>query len=183
MLAPEWLDTLLIAPFRLPASPYAGIWLGSAVLAFWCLIIGELTRAALFFPQFRRFSRMHDDMVRYHNLSVDAIHAGNKDAYLAANTLAHDTFGNAFFAQAATGLASIWPVPFALAWMSQRFEGIALYAIPGTSYTLGYVFVLIIVYIAERILFAKLRPHLPLFSRIEEIKRKEREKRGPMRPF
>lgn len=183
MFFPEWLDALLIAPFRLPASPHAGIWLGSAVLALWCLLLGELTRAVLFLLQHRRFSRMQDEMVRYHNLSVDAIHAGNKEAYLAANSLAHETFGNSFFAQAATGLASVWPVPFALGWMAQRFEGLALYAVPGTTRTLGYVFVLFSVYMAERLLFARIKPHLPLFSRIEALKRESREKRGPMRPF
>ena len=182
MLFPSWLDALLIAPFRLPASPYVGMWLGAAVLAFWCLLLGELTSAVLFFAQHRRFSRMHDDMVRYHNLSVDALHAGNKEAYLAANTLAHETFGNGFFAQAAAGLASIWPLPFALAWMAQRFEGITIYAV-GSSYELGYVFVLLSAYLIERLLFARIRRRLPLFARIEAIKRASRERRVPMRPF
>ena len=182
MSFPFWLDALLIAPFRIPSSPYVGIWLGATVLAFWCLLLGELTSAILFFAQHRRFSRIQDDMVRYHNLSVDALHAGNKEAYFAANTLAHESFGNGFFTQATTGLASVWPVPFALAWMAQRFEGITLYVV-GSTYELGYVFVLLSVYVIERVLFVYIRCHLPLFARIESIKRAEREKRDPMRPF
>ncbi|MBQ9406610.1 MAG: hypothetical protein IJU37_07745 [Desulfovibrio sp.] len=182
MLFPAWLDALLIAPFRLPDSPYAGIWLGASFLAFLCLLVGELTSAMLFFVQHRRFSRMQDDMVRYHNLSVDALHAGNKEAYLAANTLAHETFGNGFFAQAASGLASLWPLPFALAWMAQRFEGITLYVLPG-GYGLGYVFVLLSAYIVERVAFGRIKHRLPLFARIESLKKAARDKRGPMRPF
>ncbi len=83
---PLWLDALLIAPFRWPASPYLGMWLGSTLLALWCLI-------------------------------------------------------------------------------------------------LGYVFVLLSAYIAEKLVFSRLKRHLPLFARIEAIKQADRERRGPMRPF
>lgn len=180
-LVPDWLDAVLIAPFRWPDSPHIGLWLGSGLLSCLCLLLGELTSAGLFFLQRRRLLEMQDGVLRYHNLSVDALYAGNKEAYLAANTLAHEDFGRSFFAQAAVGMAGLWPLPFALAWMALRFEGIAVYTIPGTSLQAGYVFVLLTTYIAARIAFARCKKHLPLFSRIEDIKRRAREKRGPAR--
>lgn len=180
---PLWLDALLIAPFRWPASPYLGMWLGSTLLALWCLILGELSYALVFLLQRRRLSQMQDDMVRLHNLSVDAIHSGDKVAYLAVNSLAQEKLGNNFFATAAAGMTAIWPLPFALAWMAQRFEGIVLYHLPGTTRSLGYVFVLLSAYIAEKLVFSRLKRHLPLFARIEAIKQADRERRGPMRPF
>lgn len=48
---------------------------------------------------------------------------------------------------------------------------------------LGYVFVLLSAYIAEKLVFSRLKRHLPLFARIEAIKQADRERRGPMRPF
>lgn len=182
-LVPAWLDAFLIAPFRWPTSPYMGIWWGSALLALFCLLLGELTAAILFWVQRHRLLGMQDEMLRYHNLSVDALHAGDKEAYLAANKLAHEDFGRSFFAQAAVGMVSIWPVPFALAWMSLRFEGIPVHSIPGTDLQAGYVFVLLTCYIVERIVFGRCKRYLPIFSRIEEVKRLAREQRGAARHF
>ncbi len=126
---------------------------------------------------------MQAEVLRYHNLSVDAIHAGDKQAYLAINKMAHDEFGKSFFAQAGVGMASICPVPFALGWMALRFEGIPVYDIPGTSLHAGYVFVFLVCYIALRILLARNRKRIPLLSRIEELKASARASRGQAKHF
>lgn len=179
---PSWLDTFLITPFRWPESAFAGIWLGSALLALYCTILGEFFSAGLYFLHHRYYDSMQDNMIRYHNLSVDALHAGNKEAYLAANKMAQEDFGKNFFAQATIGFASLWPLPFALGWMSLRFEGIDLYTIPWTNLKAGYVFVLLSLYIAVRILFSRYgKQHVPLFRRIAELKRQAREARGVMK--
>lgn len=181
---PAWLDAFLIAPFRWPSSAHAGIWLGSALLASYTIIIGELFAAGLFLLHHRYYTTMHDGMVKYHNLSVDALHAGNKEAYLAANKMAQDEYGKSFFAQAAIGMASLWPVPFALGWMALRFEGITLYSVPGTDIHLGYVFVFLSLYIVLRITFsARFKNRLPFFRRVAAIKREAQKARGTAKPF
>lgn len=177
------LDAIFIAPFRWLVEPLAGFWLGTTLIAFYCLIFGELTYAMLFLSQKSRFISMQDEVIRYHNLSVDAIHAGNKEAYLAANSIAHEKFGKSYFALAAAGMARVWPVPFALAWMSLRFEGVDILQIPGTSLHAGYVFALILSYFVERLLLFPLKKYLPIFSRIEDIKRRARERRGEVHHF
>jgi hypothetical protein len=182
-LIPPWLDAILITPFRWPASPLWGMWLGSLPLAFFCVFLGEYTGAALFLLRRRRRDSAQSEMFRYHNLSVRALHEGNKEVYLAANKLAQENFGKAFFAQAAIGAASLWPLPFALGWMALRFEGIALYRIPGTGRNVGYVFILLTLYILLRLLFSHCKRHLPLLGRVEEMKRRDREERGPIRSF
>lgn len=183
-LVPPWLDALLIAPFRWPASALIGIWVGSAFLAAYAILIGELSSAALYRLHARYYNSMQDSMMRYHNISVEALHSGNKDVYLAANKLAQDDFGKSFFAQATIGFASLWPVPFALGWLALRFENITLYEVPYTDVRLGYVFVFLILYIAMRIFFSlRLKRHIPLFRRIEEHKRRAREARGRAKAF
>lgn len=181
-MVPPWLDAFLIAPFRLFGGNHVGMWLGSAILSLYCTIIGEYFSAGLYCLHNRYFDGMKDNMVRYHNLSVDALRAGNKEAYLAANKLAQEDFGKSFFAQATIGFSSLWPVPFALAWMSPRFEGIQLYSIPGANINVGYVFVLLTLYIVIRILFSRYAKRvLPPFPYIAELRRKAKEQRGVMK--
>ncbi len=183
VLTPAWLDALLIAPFRLPDSAHAGLWLGSAVLACWCVILGEITSTVLFLLGRRQYLEMQDKMIRAHNLSVDALHSGDKAAYLAINSQAHEHFGKTFFAEAGLGISSLWPAPFALGWMAVRFEGIPLYSVPGTSLQMGYVFVFLSLYILERLIFSRFKRCLPLFRQADELRRKAREARGAVRSF
>lgn len=159
------------------------MWLGSFVLASYCVVIGAFTSAGLYLLHHKYFSSMQDNMVRYHNLSVEALHSGNKEAYLAANKLAQEDFGKSFFAQATIGFASLWPLPFALSWMSARFEGIAIYRLPWTDMHAGYVFILITVYIAVRVFFSRFTKKLPPFSHVEAIKLRGKERRGEFRSF
>lgn len=181
----HWIDLFLITPFRFTGadSPIWGMWLGSAFLAFYCTVIGELVGAALFLAHRKYYLGLEDKMTRHHNISVSALHAGDKETYRAVNKLANDDFGKNFFAQASIGLSTLLPVPFALGWMSNRFEGYDIYRIPGTQLTAGYVFILIISYIVIRILFSRVKKRLPLFRHVDEIKRKAKEERGTLQPF
>lgn len=183
-LIPSWLDAALIAPYRWPPDADYGMWLGSALLAFYCVLLGEIISAALYLMHHKYYDSMQDRMLHYHNLSVQALHAGDKESYLAANKLAKEDFGKSFFAQASIGIASLMPVPFALAWMSARFEGITLYTVPVLNLQAGYVFVLLTLYMVIRIFFAKyIKPKLPVFQRIEGMKKTAREARGKARSF
>ena len=181
---PSWLDSFLISPFRWPDSPLLGMWLGSALIAAYCILVGELLSACLYLAHKRYYTSMQDSMLHYHNLSVQALHSGNKEAYLSANKMAQEDFGKSFFAQATIGLASLLPLPFALGWLSTRFEGIVVHNFSLFGLEAGYVFVFLGAYIVLRILFGRfLKKRLPLFGRIEEMKKMAREARGQARSF
>ncbi len=154
---PSWLDTFLVAPFRWPSSAYIGFWLGCAFLAIYSIAIGELIRILLMAAHRRYYSNLNDKTLHYHKLSMKALHCGEKEAYFAANRLAHDNFGKSFFAKASVSMAMLLPVPLCLAWLSLRFEGVEIYTIPFTEKAVGYVFVFLISYIILRIAFAKVK--------------------------
>ncbi|MDL2316125.1 hypothetical protein LJC59_03480 [Desulfovibrio sp. OttesenSCG-928-A18] len=179
----DWIDAFLIAPFRWPGNEYLGFFLGVILLNFYTISIGELTGAVLFLLHHRYFSSMQDNMVRYHNLSVDALHSGNKEAYIAANKMAHEDFGKSFFGQATIGFATLWPLPFALGWMSKRFEDVVLWNLPWPKISIRYPFVVIGLYIVMRILLSKRKKHFALFRRVEAIKQEARERRGRFKSF
>ena len=178
-----FLDPLLIAPFRWSGNAYIGLVIGTAVLCVLCVLVGELTGAALFYLNRGYHIRLRKKMVDAHNSSVNAIHAGDREAYLSINRLAHDNFGKYFFAQAALGTATLWPLPFALGWMSYRFEGVGLFPLPFTDREAGYVFVCLLFYIVMRIGFSRIKRHLPLFSSIHAMHEEAKRLSGEMRSF
>ena len=183
LLLPHWLDAILIAPFQAPAHALWGFWLGCIVLAGYCVLLGELTSAVLYLVNRRFYAAQQDAMTKAHNLSVEALHSGDKESYKAVNRQAHEAFGKAFFAQAALGIASLWPVPFAMAWLNARFEGVPIIVIPYWDHPLYYPFVLILSYIPLRVLFARYKRHLPLFCRVVAFQEAAKKARGEMRSF
>ncbi len=155
-MLPTWLDAFLIAPFRWPSIAKFGLWLGCIFLALYCIGIGKIIYNCLQKLHKQYYATMQNDMQHYHNISMKALHLGNKEAYFAANKIAHEHFGKHFFAKASISMASLVPVPFALAWLSLRFEGLTLYTIPFTNLNLGYVFVFLTCYIILRIVLSKI---------------------------
>ena len=180
---PAWLDAFLLAPFTWLTSPLPSFWLGTALLAAYATLLGELVAGLLFMTHKSYYLELQDKMIHMHNVSVDALHQSDKKSYLAANKLAQESFGKTFFSEATVGMASIVPVPFALAWLDLRFSGIPLLTVPVINHELGYPFVFLLLYISMRILFARWKKHLPFFRTIHAIKEKAKEARGPMRKF
>ena len=118
------LDPFIIWAFRLSDGPWAGFFLGSFFLNLTCVVMGDVTSILARRLNRKVYGAYHDEMVRHHNLSVKALRSSDKEAYKAVNRQAHEAFGKYFFSQAGAFALSIWPLPFALAWMELRFGGI-----------------------------------------------------------
>ena len=176
-------DSFLIAPFAWLANPILGMWLGCAILAIYCVIVGDFVGGLLFLANKKHHITMQDEMMKSHNLSVQALQQGDKESYLAINRVAHEQFGKSFFAQAGLGMSSLLPVPFALWWLSLRFEGIPIHYFPFTQHPLGYPFVFLFCYIALRIAFSRIKKHLPFFGYVYTVQQEAKQKRGEMRSF
>ena len=171
----QLLDALLIAPYRWPGNAVAGFYLGTALLALWCVVLGEVSMALAYRFNRRHYTEQTREMVRMHNLSVQAIRARDKASYKASNRFANEWFGRAFFARAALFAVSLWPAPFALGWLAVRFSGVDVHPLPFTDWRAGYGFVFILVYIVVRMLFSRLKPRIPFFATVLEMMKKEGE--------
>ncbi len=161
-----WLDAFLISTYRLFSNPVSGFFFGTFMLTLWCTLIGELTTLGVARINRKYIKKLEQESIRLHNLSVKAIIHKDKESYRACNKMANEAWGKYFFATIAQGSASIWPVPFALAWMNTRFGDIEFelaYPIPLLPEVVGYPAVFIPMYILVRICFAKLKPWLPFF--------------------
>lgn len=177
----ELLDAVLIAPYRLPGDPVAGFYLGTLVLAVCCLMAGKVSQDLVWLWNRKHYEREEAEMIRMHNLSVSAIESGDKAAYKAANREANEAFGKSFFAGAALFSVSIWPLPFALAWLAGRFGDVGIPVWPGQAVRYNGVFLGL--YILARLGMWPVWRRLPLVGRVERLRRDAADRKGRLRRF
>ncbi len=159
------IDPFLIYAYRIPADSLLGYWLGTLALAFGALALGMTTMALSGLLNRNLHRRQSAKMIKMHNLSIRAIQEQNKEGYLATNKLANEMYGRVFFNRAALFTASVWPVPFALAWMNERFADVSL-NIPLIDFPFGYVGVFLSCYILLRVAVSFLR--IPVYTKLME---------------
>jgi hypothetical protein len=165
-------DTYLILLYRITPNPLLAYLTGTFLLAFLCVIVGELSVSLAIRFNRRYTDQMTEEMTRKERLSIAAYEAGDKEGYQALNKEATDAWGKRFFTMIAYSAGILWPIPFALGWMQTRFHGIdfplawPLSIVFGK--TVGYTFTFIPLYILCRILFKYMRPWLPYFRGVQK---------------
>jgi hypothetical protein len=161
-------DPFIIWFYRLTGYALVDFLLGTFVLAWMALLIGEFTISAVFLVCRQRIDATTHEARRYQDLSMAALSAGDKHAYQAANKMANDAFGKSFFMQIALSTARLWPVFLAVAWMGHRFADVE-FPLLFSEYSIGFVGVFIPLYAAAHIIFKRIKYKLPYFRRIKSI--------------
>lgn len=162
------LDPYLIRFYRLTGHTVADFYLGTFVLALHAVALGELS---LWLAR-RLVGRYLEETAalarHYQDLSIEALKAGDKEAYEAANKLANEAFSKSFFQQMALSAAFFWPAPVALAWMQYRFLGVEI-PLPGTDLSVGFIGAFILCYIPAYLVWKRLLRGLLERLKTEEI--------------
>lgn len=161
-------DPYVIWLYRLTGYAFTDFLLGTFVLAWVALLVGEFTISVVFLAARQRIDASTHEALHYQDLSEEAMSAGNKEAYRAANKLANDAFGRSFFMQIALSAAFLWPIFFALDWMGHRFSELE-FRILFTDYSVGYTCVFITLYAAAYMIFKRIKYRLPYFRNIGAI--------------
>lgn len=164
----QFIDPYLIIFYRLTNHAGVDFIIGTFFLAFFSLLIGKATVALVFWLTRKRLDQRTEEATNYHFLAIDALKAGDKEAYTAINKLANEAFGHTFFQQAALSAAFLWPIFFALAWMQYRFLDVD-FPIPGTGWSLGFIGVFIIIYVATFFLLKQVKRRLPFFHQAKRL--------------
>lgn len=167
---PLWMlvDPYIIWFYRLTGYAFVDFLLGTFVLAWIALLVGEFTISVVFLAARKRIDASTDEARHYQDLSAEALSTGDKVAYRAANKLANDAFGRSFFMQIALSAAFLWPIFLALAWMDKRFSELE-FPLLSSDYSIGSTGVFIVLYAAAYFIFKKIKYRLPYFRRIKSI--------------
>jgi hypothetical protein len=174
----QMIDPYLVWCFRITGHSLADFLLGTLILALLTMIIGEMANFLAFLALRKQLEEVTAKAAKYQDLSVEALMAGDKPSYKAANHLANEAFGKAFFMQVALSAGFLWPVCFALAWMQYRFQELE-YPIPFTGLSLGFIGVFILIFIPVYILFRRVKSRLPFFRRLNtSLENCDRKRRG-----
>lgn len=137
--------------------------LGTFLVALLVVVIGEFTISIVFRINRRHLDRLNDDLKKYSDLSQEALRLGDEASYKALNKQANDAYGHVFFNKFGLSAAALWPAFFALDWMQPHFAETGV-AVPGFSSGVNYVVVFLLCYILARIVFGRLKRHLPYFK-------------------
>ena len=166
-------DNILIVFYRITGYSLVDYFIGTMILAFICVVIGELSVSLAIRFNKHYLDSMSREMKAKEMLALQAYGAGDKKGYKSLNKEATDVWGKHFFTMVAYSAGILWPIPFALGWMQTRFAGVEFdLAFPLSlifGKTVGYIFTFIPVYILCRILFKYMRPHLPYFRGIQNL--------------
>ncbi len=163
-----YLDPYLIWFYRLSGSAAVNFLLGTLALTVLSLLVGEFTSYLASLMVRRHFEEVSGEAKRYQDLSMEALKAGNRPAYEAANKVANEAFGKSFFMQLALSATFFWPIFFALGWMQYRFLEMA-FPLPFIGFSLGYIGVFILLYIPVYVLFKRVKHKLPYFRGIKKL--------------
>jgi hypothetical protein len=166
------IDPVLIYPYRWFENPMIGWWVGTFILALWASLLGELTLAVAYRINRSHIARNLDQTSYYHVQSLKAKQAGDEKAYKGINKLANEEFGKSFFLFMAMGMASLWPAFFAAAWLSRRFGDI-VFTLPNWlgAIELNFIAPFIVLYIAARMIFSRLKPFIPFINQVSKHNR------------
>jgi hypothetical protein len=162
-------DPWFIAPFRWLSSPAAGYVLGTIFLALYCFILGDISAIGVKYFNRKYIRTLQEKMDRNHNLSEKALRMGDKESYKAVNSQALDAFGYSFSLGAAIFCVSIWPMPFALAWVHMRFADAPLelpVTIPFIGNSVHYFASFLLIYIAVRMVSGAVLNRFTGYSRL-----------------
>ncbi len=167
------IDQFLIFFFRIIDQPMGGFLLGSASLAFMCVIVGELSVSLALKLNKPYIDMLGKEMRNKEQLSMIAHCFKDKTSYKALNKEATDAWGKHFFTMVAYSAGFLWPIPMALGWMQTRFGDVQFpLAYPLSlvfGETVGHSFAFIPIYILCRILFKYIRPFLPYFKGVQKL--------------
>ncbi len=159
-----FLDPYLIWFYRLTGHAVLNFLLGTFVLAWLALLVGECTSSVAAYLVHSHVEGMTGEAKKYQDLSMEALKVGDRPAYEAANKLANEAFGKSFFMQLALSATFFWPIFYVLGWMQYRFLELE-FPLPFIGVSLGYIGVFVPIYILAYLLFKQIKSRLPFCRR------------------
>jgi hypothetical protein len=132
-------------------------------LALAVVVVGEFTISLVFLANRRHLDNLNRRLQKFNDLSQEALRLGDETSYKALNKQANDAYGHVFFNKFGLSAAALWPAFFALDWMQSHFAETGI-TVPIYPSGVNYVVVFLGCYVLARIIFGRLKRHLPYFG-------------------
>jgi hypothetical protein len=158
-----YLDPYLLALYGLTGAHALDGLIGTFLLSLVVVVIGEFTISLVFRVNRKHLDKLNSNLKKYSDLSQEALRRGDEASYKALNKQGNDAYGHVFFNRFGLSAAALWPIFFALDWMQPHFAETGI-AVPFYPFGAHYVVVFLICYILARIVFGRLKRHLPYFK-------------------
>lgn len=159
----EYFDPYLLVLYKITGVAGLDGLIGTFLVALLANVIGEFTISIAFRINREHLDRLNNDLKKYGDLSQEAQQQGDEASYKALNKQANDAYGQVFFNRFGLSAASLWPAFFALDWIQRHF-GAGGIAIPFYPSGVNYVLVFLVCYILARMVFGRVKRHLPYFK-------------------
>lgn len=159
------LDPILINLYKLTGYPVVDYFVGTLLLAFLAVLVGDFTVALVYRANRRHLEKLNSHVEKMNRLSSDALALGDQEGYKACNKEGNEGLGQLFFNKFGLSAASLWPVFFALAWMQERFADIGL-PLPWIGWEINYFVFFLLCYILMKIFFSRIKRKVAFFRGI-----------------
>jgi hypothetical protein len=159
----EFLDPFLLASYRLTGAENLDGVVGTFLVALLATVIGEFTISIAFLVNRKHLDGLNSNLEKYSHLSQEAMRCGDEASYRALNKQANDAYGQVFFNRFGLSAASLWPAFFALDWIQRHFGKTGI-RIPFYPSEVNYVVVFLLCYVMARMVFGRIKRHLPYFK-------------------
>ncbi|MHC1726674.1 MAG: hypothetical protein AB9866_11785 [Syntrophobacteraceae bacterium] len=159
----ELFDPYLMALYRITGADGLDGLIGTFLIALLACVIGEFTISIAFRVNRKHLDKLNNELVKYNDLSLKARECGDEVSYRALNKQANDAHGQVFFNRVGLSAASLWPAFFALDWIQRPFGQTGI-PVPFHQSGINYFFVFLLSYILARVVFGRLKRHLPYFK-------------------
>ena len=171
----EIMDALLASFYRLPGDPVWSYYFGTLLVALLAVVVGELTVSLVYRVHRPHYEKLEKRVAELNDLAQKALEMGDEESYRACNKEANEAFSRSFFGNFGLSAASLWPCPFALAWMQRHFSDFEI-PVPFFNVTVGYIPTFVVSYIVARVVFGRIRHRLPYFRGVRSMLKARREK-------
>jgi hypothetical protein len=166
------LDKIFLLPYKLFyfifKNGILAYFLGTFVLSFLAILVGKLLLGFIFYINRNYIKTLNEELVKWYNLSVEALERGDSERFHLFNKEANEYFGKLFFLNISHTVSLLIPLPFLLFWLQLRF-GKVEFPLPFFEYKVNYFFTFVVCYFLAWIFYKLIYRYLPVYKKIEEF--------------
>ncbi|MEZ0344562.1 MAG: hypothetical protein ABWJ99_07175 [Caldimicrobium sp.] len=166
-----FLDKVFILPYqlfyKLLKNSVLAYFLGTFLLALSSIMLGKLLLGVIYYVNRNYIKSLTEELVKWYNLSVEALERGDTERFHLFNNEANEYFGKLFFFSIAQSASLLIFIPFILFFLQFRF-GEVEFPLPWLSLKANYFATFLLCYLLAWILFKRVSPLIPLYKKIDQ---------------